>query len=292
MKSDKLEERKLSWRRNDFERRLGFDGGRYTKVGSVCSCLLALVFSVAFYVILLFMPEIYVKSIFTDRGWTPYAVVFLGFWSFFILFIKTRKIRLQREPLNYPILPDEPDFTLTVDTVDEVANTISKRAESPKDFLVYRRVVQTLANIRNFGQVSDVDAIFRTQAEQDENVSQTSYALVNGFLWAIPILGFIGTVMGLSDAIGHFTGVLTASSDVSEITPALKDVTSGLSTAFDTTFVALAVALALQLFSTFVHKAEEELLDECSEFCTVNIVTKFRVRERVEPLVEGASNES
>ncbi len=291
MSKQKYAERKLSWRRDDFERRLGFEGGRYTKVGALCSGLLAVVFSVAFYVVMIFVPESPVKSMFTERGWTTYAVVLLGFWTFFILLIKTRKIKLQRQPLTRPILPDDPDFTLTVDTVDGVADMIGKHAESPKDFLVYRRVVQTLSNLRNFGQVSDADAIFRTQADQDENMSQTSYALVNGFLWAIPILGFIGTVIGLSSAIGHFAGVLTATSDVAALTPALKDVTAGLSTAFETTLVALAVALALQLFSTFVHKSEEELLDACSEFCTVNIVTKLRVRERVEPIVEGVSDE-
>ena len=290
--SDKHEIRKLSWRRDDFERRLGFDGGRYTKVGALCSGLLAVVFSVAFYVTLIFVPDGALKSMFTERGWTPYAVVVLGLWTFFILFIKTRKIKLQRRPLSYPILPEDANFTLTVETVDEVANTICKYVESPKDFLVYRRVVQTLSNLRNFGQVSDVDAIFRSQAEQDENASQTTYALVNGFLWAIPILGFIGTVIGLSSAIGHFAGVLTASSDVSELTPALKDVTAGLSTAFETTLVALAVALSLQLFSTFVRKSEEDLLDACSEFCTANIVTKMRVLDRVGLTDEGDADES
>jgi biopolymer transport protein ExbB/TolQ len=283
--------RKLSWRRDDFERRLGFNGGRYTKVGALCSGLIALIFTVAYYVTLIFIPESAFTRMFTDRGWTPYAVVFLGFWTFCILFIKTRKIKLQRRPLELPILPVDPDFTLTVDTVDEVADTISKHAESPKDFIVYRRVVQTLSNLRNFGQISDADSLFRTQAEQDENASQTSYALVNGFLWAIPILGFIGTVIGLSQAIGSFTGVLTATSDISTLTPALKDVTAGLSTAFETTLVALAVALALQLFATFVHKSEEELLDACSEYCTVNVVTKLRVRERPNIEFESESKE-
>ena len=79
---------------------------------------------------------------------------------------------------------------------------------------------------------------------------------------------------------------MTASSDVSELTPALKDVTAGLSTAFETTLVALAVALALQLLTTFVRKSEEELLDACSEYCTTNVVLKLRVRERM----EGISN--
>ena len=287
MNEQKHEERKLSWRRDDFERRLGFEGGSYTKVGALCSGLLATVFSVAFYVVLIFVPESPVKSMFTERGWTPYAVVALGFWTFFMLWIKTRKIKLQRKPLRLSILPNDPDFVLTVGTVDEVVNQISRNADSPKDFIVYRRIIQTLSNLRNIGRVSDVDALFRTQAEQDENISETSYSLITGFLWAIPILGFIGTVIGLSSAIGNFTGVLTASSDMSELTPALKDVTAGLSTAFETTLVALSVALLLQLFATFVRKSEEELLDEIAEFCTTNIVTKIRVEGEL-PSIGGA----
>ena len=276
-------EKILSWGRDDFERRLGFKGGRYTKVGAASSCFLGVLATAAFYVVLLLLPDSAFKRMFTERGWTPYAVVLLGFWSLMILMIKSSKIRLQRAALSRSILPDDPDFTLTVETVDDVADKIVRIAETPKDFLVYRRVVRTLASLRNFGKVSDVDAFFRSQAEQDENVSETTFSLLSGFLWAIPILGFIGTVIGLSAAIGRFAGVLTASSDVS---PALKDVTAGLSTAFETTLVALAVALALQLLTTFVRKSEEELLDACSEYCTANVVLKLRVRERM----EGISN--
>ena len=279
-------EKILSWGRDDFERRLGFKGGRYTKVGAASSCFLGILATVAFYVVLLLLPDSAFKRMFTERGWTPYAVVLLGFWSLMILMIKSSKIRLQRAALSRSILPDDPDFTLTVETVDDVADKIVRIAETPKDFLVYRRVVRTLASLRNFGKVSDVDVFFRSQAEQDENVSETTFSLLSGFLWAIPILGFIGTVIGLSAAIGRFAGVLTASSDVSELTPALKDVTAGLSTAFETTLVALVVALALQLLTTFVRKSEEELLDACSEYCTTNVVLKLRVRERM----EGISN--
>ena len=33
----------------------------------------------------------------------------------------------------------------------------------------------------------------------------TSYLMLSGFVWAIPVLGFIGTVLGLSDAICDFS---------------------------------------------------------------------------------------
>ncbi len=275
----KNNKRKLSWERDDFERRLGFNGGRYMKVGALSSGVIAGVFSVVFYATLLYAPSCAFKSALMERGWTPYAVVFLGLWTFDLLWIKTRKIKLQRQALLEPILPDDPNFVLTVKTVDAVALKIAEIADNPKSFLLYRRILQTLSNLRNLGRVSDVDALFRSQAEQDDNTTESSYALVSGFLWAIPILGFIGTVVGLSSAIGNFTGVLTSSSDVSELTPALKEVTAGLSTAFETTLVALCVALCLQLYSTFVRKSEEEFLDDCAEFCAVNIVAKLRLEK-------------
>ena len=280
MKKSK-KEHKISWRRDDLERRFGFEGGKYLKVSAVPTCLLGAICSVAFYIVLFYLPDSAFKDMFTKRGWTQHAVVFLGFWTFFLLWFKTRKIKLQRKPLALPILPDDPDFVLTVRSVDAITSQIGKNAESPKDFILYRRIIQTLSNLRNIGQVADVDALFRSQAEQDENALETSYSLISGFLWAIPILGFIGTVIGLSAAIGNFTSVLDSAADISELTPALKDVTSGLATAFETTLVALTVALALQLFATFVRKSEEELLDEISDFCTVNIVSKIRVEGNV-----------
>ena len=64
----------------------------------------------------------------------------------------------------------------------------------------------------------------------------------------------------------------------------LKGVTGGLSTAFETTLLALLFALFLQLLVTFLHKSEEEFLDECSEYCQKNIVSKLRIM----PFEQGA----
>ena len=270
---------KLSWRRDDFERRFGFEGAPYFKVGFVLPFLMAVLGTIAFYFTLVYVPDCAFKRMFVERGWTQYAVVLLGLQTFFTLWIKTRKIKLQRAPLKTSIFPDDESFEFSVDTVDVVADKIAQLAESPKDFLLYRRALQALVCLRNIGQISEVDSLFSSQAERDENASETSYALVSGFLWAIPILGFVGTVMGLSNAIGGFTGALSATTnDMSELTDALRDVTSGLSTAFETTLVALTVALALQLFATFTRRAEEDLLDDISDYCAANIATKIQAK--------------
>ena len=83
--------------------------------------------------------------------------------------------------------------------------------------------------------------------------------------------------MGLSVAIGGFGDVLSKTADPTALAESLKGVTGGLSTAFETTLLALLFALILQLIVTFLHKGEEEFLDECSEYCQRNIVGKLRI---------------
>ena len=106
---------------------------------------------------------------------------------------------------------------------------------------------------------------------------ETSYSLLRGFIWAIPVLGFIGTVMGLSQAIGGFGKVLGNSSDMSQITSSLKLVTAGLATAFETPLEALVAALVIQMLFTFLKKSEEEFLDQCAEYCHRHVVNRLRI---------------
>jgi biopolymer transport protein ExbB/TolQ len=84
-------------------------------------------------------------------------------------------------------------------------------------------------------------------------------------------------VLGLSEAIGGFGNVLATAGDMTEITCSLKGVTSGLATAFDTTLLALIAALIIQIWTTFLHKSEEEFCDNCTEYCQHNIVNRLRL---------------
>src|SRR5205085_1491361 len=129
----------------------------------------------------------------------------------------------------------------------------------------------------NIGQVNDVSSILRAQAENDEDHVASSYTLVNGLVWAIPVLGFIGTVQGLSMAIGKFGQTLQTSVDLSVIRSSLQGVTGGLATAFETTLVALVFALILQLWITFQQKCEMAFLDECNDYCHSHVVAKLRL---------------
>ena len=267
----------LSWSRSDPEQRLAFRGGRFTRVNTWCSLLLAVILTIAFYTVLIPLQRSYFAETFTQRGLIPYLIVAFFCWSVVILGLKFLKLRLQRRVLGTMIVPDDPEFILSPATVDDVNHRIFQAVDDPKHFVLFNRITIALSNLRNLGRVADVDEILQTQAEHDESSMETSYSLLQGFVWAIPVLGFIGTVQGLSSAIGGFGSVLTTTSELNQIKGALQQVTGGLAVAFETTMQGLVAALFIQLLLTALKKSEEEFLDACSEYCVRHIVGRLRL---------------
>lgn len=269
----------LSWARQDVEQRCFFSGGRFTCVNTWLSGLLALIATIAIYGSLLIVPQSLIASKLVGQGPIPYTIVYLSMWCLSILLLKWRKLSLQKKTLQFRVTPETPDFILSAATVQEVLDRLHQLVDDPKHFLLLNRISIALANLRNIGRVADVDEILRSQAEHDESTMETSYVLIGGFIWAIPILGFIGTVLGLSVAIGEFSGIISASDpgQSDQLQAGLQNVMGGLGTAFDTTLEALVGALIIQMLTTFLRKSEQEFMDSCAEFCVRHIVNRLRI---------------
>jgi biopolymer transport protein ExbB/TolQ len=282
--SDPFEHREyqLNWGKHDIERRLGFRGGRFTSANKLLTFLGGILLTAAFYagVTLILKPRPafqYFSDLFLERGVTQYATMFLFFWALCILFFKWRKLCFQRRALDLAAIPNQADFLLNPDTAPPVLERIHTLVDSTSHFLLLNRIERALSNLKNIGQISDVSNILQTQAGYDEEQVSSSYSLVNGFVWAIPVLGFIGTVLGLSVAIGSFAATLKAGGDMDAIRISLESVTKGLATAFETTLLALVCALLLQLLVTFLQGKESEFLDDCNDYCHANVVSRLRL---------------
>ncbi len=122
-------------------------------------------------------------------------------------------------------MPDQHSFVLSSQTADEVSRRIHEIAEDPERFIVFNRILIAISNLKNLGRVSDVDEILNSIGDQDESSHETSFAILNGFLWAIPVLGFIGTVLGLSWSIADFSTLLESQKEVSGIVSSLREIT-------------------------------------------------------------------
>ena len=96
---------------------------------------------------------------------------------------------------------------------------------------------------------------------------------------------FIGTVLGLTEAIGRFGGVLAQKdADLQGLTQQLTQVIGGLDTAFVTTGEGLVMALAIHLLLTIARRADDLLLDACRDACARHVTARVRVAEGAEAL--------
>jgi len=271
----------LSWSRMDPERRIGFSGGRFTSPNKWLAFWLGLAMTLLFYAVVVAGPvPPWFRDMFTQRGPCPYPTMLLFFWALAMLFLKWRKFQLQVKPEKLPVMPQQPDFELTPATARAVRERMGAIVDDPSHFILLNRIDLALANLHNIGHTADVAAILKIQAENDEAQIASSYAMTQGFLWAIPVLGFIGTVQGLSQAIGAFATTLAAGADMVALRSSLQNVTGGLATAFETTLVALVCALILQLLVSWLQSRESEFLDTCNDICHKNVAGKLRLNGR------------
>lgn len=276
----------LQWHKHDPEQKIGFRGGRYTSPNKLLALLIAILLTVGFFTALVYAAgglEVLrpVAAIFMERGPTQYVTTAFFFWALCMLWMKSRKIAFQRRAFDLPIMPADPSFSLSPETARDVLHRLHEAVDHPGQFAVLNRIERALANLDNIGNTSDVTAILKIQSENDESQVASSYGLINGLMWAIPVLGFIGTVLGLSKAIGAFGLTLTRDGDLEGIKGSLTMVTAGLSTAFDTTLVALVLALILQLIVSFLQAREAEWLDGCNEYCNRKVAGRLRLRESI-----------
>jgi biopolymer transport protein ExbB/TolQ len=215
----------------------------------------------------------------TGFGRIPIPITILAIWCLAFLIVKSLKIRAQRASLLIHFVPDDSDFILTDASADAVIDAIDRAADQPMRFLFLARCRNVLRMMRNLGRVSDVDEAFASRADQDELVTDSGYTILRGFIWAIPVLGFIGTVIGLTQAMGQFGNALKAAgSDVGSITQELTKVLGGLDTAFITTAEALIAVIVIQIIQTVVRRSDERLADDLRVACSNAVVSRVRIR--------------
>ena len=106
---------------------------------------------------------------------------------------------------------------------------------------------------------SDVTSAVTTQAELIELDKEAQYGIVRYLAWAIPSLGFIGTVLGLGWAISEFSS--------SEVATAMPKAIVHLHKAFDTTMVGLLASLVLMAAFYIIQAREDALIVKATEWC-------------------------
>jgi DNA-directed RNA polymerase subunit RPC12/RpoP len=263
-----------------------------TEVSPMLAGLTAVAGFVVIYAVLYPLRGRYIGALFWDRGWVQFAETICFTWAVAILAFKWLKLRRQQESLLFDLLPTDISKDITVKSVDKFARHIHGLPVQPSESFLVNRVVRGLEHYGIVGNSGEASGRLSTQSDIDANAVDSSYALIKVFVWAIPILGFIGTVQGIGDAVGAFSTTMENAADMSALKDSFKLVTSGLGTAFDTTLLALVLSMFIMFPMTSLQKAEQDLLNGVDEYTNENFLKRLKDDGAAAPSTAGVDSKA
>ena len=138
-----------------------------------------------------------------------------------------------------------------------------------------RRIRDAIEHVRRKDSADTIEAHLRHLEDADLDRASSGYALVRIVIWAIPILGFLGTVIGITDGITEL--------NPQALEESMPKVVAGLGVAFDTTALALALSMALMFTKFCSERVENRLLSAVNSRTEQEIIGRFQL--------DGSSND-
>ena len=152
------------------------------------------------------------------------------------------------------------------DMLDSLASLSSRLRNS----YLGQRYISALESIERKGTADGLDDELKYLSDMDVGRQQESYSLVRIIIWATPMLGFLGTVMGITDALGDL-----GRQDMGNLKGAMAGLLKGLYVAFDTTAIALSFSMVLMFIQFIIDRAESQLLSLVDKRVSHDLIGRF-----------------
>lgn len=195
-----------------------------------------------------------------------YVIVVLFFVGLVALVIKAVGVLMQYLSLNQIILPEAPAEGERISSARSVLDLIESLSLSVREGYLANRISQAMRFVLQKRSAAELDQHLWRLDEEDAARMHSSYSMVRIIVWAVPILGFLGTVLGLTTAISKLT--IESLEDPNQVL-------QGLGVAFDTTALALALSLVLMFIKHFVEGLETGLLQRVNQRTSELLVGRF-----------------
>lgn len=249
------------------------------EVASGPAALGAAVVTAIFYALLGLMPEGRLSELFLERGTVPYVITGVSAWALLLLAARWNRLRREWPLLERDFLADAPGTgaatRITVADASRALETLAIAARTHPDSFLLARLERALRHFHSRGRVAEVVDVLAAESASDEGRVEASYALIRVFVWAVPTLGFIGTVIGIGTAVGGFSETLEAASSLDAMKESIGGVTGGLGVAFDTTLLALVMSILIMFPASAVQRMEEGLVGAVDDYCAEMLVLRL-----------------
>ena len=273
------------------------DGARGAGTGAspLLSGLIGLGVTVVLYALfyLLARSGNYLGIFMTQRSPIQHMITFVTAWGLALIVLKylavQRELRSTERELE--LIPLEIGMSITAANADKFLDHLRQLPADEQHSVLARRIRGALEHLKHRNNVSEVQSYLTTQADIEASAVDSGYTLMRVFIWVCPILGFIGTVLGIGWAVTDLAQSLpeapAATSTPSAGKPPAQEgmsdkllqgmrmVTDGLATAFDTTLLGLVCVVMLMFPTEALKKIEYDMLDRVQGFSNESLLRRM-----------------
>jgi len=195
--------------------------------------------------------------------WVEYVETALFCVGLAFLGLHCGELVRQRRSLGAPLL--EPAAEGGVDPAE--ASSLVATIPSEASGYLPRRLREALDLVVRTGTADELEDHLKYLSDLDAARASQGYGLVRFVIWAIPIMGFLGTVIGITQAIACLSPTQLDN---------ISGVVAGLGTAFDTTATALALSMVLMFLQFLVDRYEQAILAQVDEATWESLAGRFQ----------------
>ncbi|MEM8931073.1 MAG: MotA/TolQ/ExbB proton channel family protein [Acidobacteriota bacterium] len=201
------------------------------------------------------------------RDYEQEACFVLGLWALAIMAFKGATALRSQRLLDLDLMPVEEGERILPEDARDHARSVEALPDADRVTLLPRVL---LAGLYRFAATRDIQAVSETtrgvcDAESERLDSEMS--MVRYIAWAIPSIGFIGTVRGIGDALGQAHKAVEGD---------IAGVTESLGVAFNSTFIALLISIVLMFLLHQLTLQQERLVLDAETYVDQHLIRHLR----------------
>jgi biopolymer transport protein ExbB/TolQ len=193
------------------------------------------------------------------RDYEQEACFILMFWAFAILAFKGRVTYRQQRQLGWDFIGLPENAQIKVENASSISERI--RQEVPIKMQQYILPTILLCAIERYSttrNIQDASMVVHDMCAYEAERSESELSIIRYIAWAIPSIGFIGTVRGIGDALGKAHQAVSGD---------ITGVTQSLGVAFNSTLIALLISIVLMFIIHQVQLMQERLVLDVERYC-------------------------
>jgi len=191
----------------------------------------------------------------------------LMFWALSILGFKGRDVYRQQKMLEVDLLNLPENLPIGPEDTRDIISRLNLLSEEIKKSILPRALLTAIERFSATRNVQDVSTAARDVCDSEGERMSSELSIIRYIAWAIPSVGFIGTVRGIGDALGQAHRAVEGD---------ITGVTASLGVAFNSTFIALVISIVLMFFVHQLQLMQERLVLDSERYVDTWIVRRLR----------------